>query len=168
MKSRSIPFGYAMQNGQLVPHPKEADCVRQIYSLYISGLGYKAIVKRLNDDDIPYHPGKPWNQNMVARILENRRYLGERSCPALISAANFHTAAALKAAKHHSRQQRRKTAEPFFEYRLLPYEPTAAARRMTSEINRALERTPDPKIIRPLIFACAAEKYNAIGVIIRG
>ncbi len=168
MRNRSIPFGYAMQNGRLVPHLREADCVRRIYALYLSGLGYKAIVKRLNDSGIPYHLGKPWNQNMVARILEYRRYLGERGCPALISVSDFNTAAALKAAKPHSRQQRRKAAEPNLEYRLLPYELIAAARRMTSEINRALERTPDPETIRPLIFACAAEKYNTSGVIFHG
>ncbi|MFR6693944.1 MAG: recombinase family protein [Dysosmobacter sp.] len=44
---------------------------------------------------------KPWNKNMVARILEDDRYIGEKVIPALIPTEQFHAA-----------QERRKRSAP--------------------------------------------------------
>lgn len=164
MKIRSIPFGYRMELGEIVAHPEEAAVLRQIFALYIDGLGYKAIVKKLNTSSICYHPDATWNQHMVKRILENRSYLGENNYPALISPSDFDAVAAQKAKIPQCKQQRRRKAEPDFSFLLLPYTPSAKARRLTNEINRELERTPAPGKVKPLIFACAAEKYASIGV----
>lgn len=168
MKLRTIPFGYQMINGEIVPHLREANAVRRIFELYIGGLSYKLITKELCGGDILYRPGVTWNQHMVKRILENRRYIGENEYPALITAHDIEAVAARKENNPHCRQQRREKPVQTSEYVLLPYTPTPKVRRMTNEINRALEKSPDPEIVRGMIFACAAEKYNSIGVIVDG
>ena len=165
MKLRTIPFGYKMEQGEIVLHTEEADIVRGIYNHYIDGCSYNAITKRLNDDGIQYHPGAVWNKHMVKRILESRRYLGEQGYPPIIPAADFDAVTERKAENPQCRPKQRNPKDIRADYRILPYEPTVAVRRLNNDINRALERTPDPNKIRPLIFECAAEKYAAIKTI---
>jgi len=38
---------------------------------------------------IPYLPGKPWNKNTVARLLQDKRYLGNQTYPSIIAAEMF-------------------------------------------------------------------------------
>ena len=46
-------LGYRLKNGRYEIIPEEADLVRRIYDEYLSGDGYLAIAKRLNEDGIP-------------------------------------------------------------------------------------------------------------------
>ncbi len=81
---RKLPFGYRMEHGEVVIHPMEAITVQRIFEQYASGASYKELVDMLREQDVPYDPGKPWNKNMVARILENRKYIGNQKWPAII------------------------------------------------------------------------------------
>ena len=168
MKHRYLPFGYKLEQGEIVRHPQEEETVRLIFDLYKNGMGFTSITHQLNENAMSYHPGRPWNKHMVKRILENRRYLGEQGYPAIISDVDFEFAAKLKDGKLHSHQKPREKPSESTGYRLMPYQPTAKVYRMTNDINRALERSSDPNAIRAMIFACAAEKYASIGVIIDG
>src|SRR3990167_5300610 len=40
------PFGYTYKNRKLVPHPEEAEKVREIFSLWAAGVHYKAIAEK--------------------------------------------------------------------------------------------------------------------------
>ena len=60
-------------------HSEQADTVRRIFGLYVDGLGFKRIAKRLNDDGIQ-PPGKrstTWAPSAIREILLRPLYRGE-------------------------------------------------------------------------------------------
>lgn len=107
MGKRKQPFGYKMKLGEIVPQPQEAEAVRSIYLQYLAGASFKQLAEQLQTEDVPYDEDKSWNKNMVARILEDDRYIGEKEFPALIPTKQFHAA-----------QERRKEMCP--EYKQTP------------------------------------------------
>lgn len=54
-----------------------AQIVRQIFEMYNSGKQASEIIKELNGKGLKTANGKPFNHNSIARILSNRRYIGE-------------------------------------------------------------------------------------------
>ena len=88
--NRKRPFGYKMEFGEIVLHPAEAETVRWIYDSYLAGASYNALVDKLRERGIPYDGDKPWNKNMAARILADRRYTGEGGFPSIIPEGQFH------------------------------------------------------------------------------
>lgn len=90
--NRKLPFGYRMELGEHIPHPAEAETVRWIYQTYLAGASYKALVEALQDRGVVYDEGKLWNKNMVARILEDGRYVGMDRYPAILPEEQFHNA----------------------------------------------------------------------------
>ena len=88
--NRKRPFGYKMEFGEVVLHPAEAETVRWIYDSYLAGASYNALVDKLRERDVPYDVDKPWNKNMAARILADRRYTGEAGYPSIIPEGQFH------------------------------------------------------------------------------
>lgn len=97
---RMLPFGYAYRQGRSEADPKEAEIVRQLFEQYLAGASYKTLAEYLSLGEVPYHPGNPvWNKNMVKRILEDRRYLGEDGLPALMEASTFHTVEKIRLGK---------------------------------------------------------------------
>lgn len=107
MGKRKQPFGYKMELGEIVPQPQEAETVRSIYLQYLAGASFKQLAEQLQTENVPYDVDKPWNKNMVARVLEDERYIGERNFPALIPTEQFHAA-----------QERRKEMRPEYIFRL--------------------------------------------------
>ena len=89
MGNRKLPFGYQMRFGDVIPHPDEAEAVQKIYQNYLAGASFRQIAEGLQAQGIPYDGAKPWNKNMVARILENERYTGIGPFPALVPAELF-------------------------------------------------------------------------------
>lgn len=88
--NRKRPFGYKMEFGEIVLHPAEAETVRWIYDSYLAGASYSALVDKLRERCAPYDGDKPWNKNMAARILADRRYTGEDGFPQIIPEGQFH------------------------------------------------------------------------------
>ncbi len=83
---RKIPFGYVVQNGEIAINHDEATVVQTIYAMYRSGCSYSRIAAEMERQGICYHAHTPqWNKNMVKRILENPRYLGQHGFPPLVS-----------------------------------------------------------------------------------
>ena len=87
--NRKRPFGYKMELGEIVLHPAEAETVRWIYDSYLAGASYSVLVDKLRERGLPYDADKPWNKNMVARILADRRYTGEAGFPQIIPERQF-------------------------------------------------------------------------------
>ena len=140
---RKMVFGYRMEFGDIVPSPNEADTVRYIYTRYLAGASFQCLANELNQKALPYHTGKSWNKNMVARILEDDRYIGEKEFPALIPTEQFHAA-----------QERRKEMRP--EYKQTPAQkelrklcggtvPDSVARKVLKILNQMVD---DPQIIK--------------------
>ncbi len=87
---RKTPFGYLIQKGRTAQHPAEAEAVKDIFQLYLTGLSYQQIAREMERRGIHYHQHTPqWNKHMVKRILENRNYLGTEVYPAIISGDDF-------------------------------------------------------------------------------
>ena len=140
---RKMVFGYRMELGDIVPSPNEAETVRYIYTRYLAGASFQCLANELNQKALPYHTGKTWNKNMVARILEDDRYIGEKEFPALIPTEQFHAA-----------QERRKEMRP--EYKQTPAQkelrklcggtvPDSVARKVLKILNQMVD---DPQIIK--------------------
>lgn len=68
--------GNKRKHTKLVINEKEAQTVRQIFELYISGNGYKAIANRINKEGHRGKKGKPFSINTIKTILENPVYIG--------------------------------------------------------------------------------------------
>lgn len=97
--NRKLPFGYRMELGKIVVHPKEAEMVTYIFQQYILGASYKKLVEHLRKQDVPYDQGRLWNKNMVARILENWKYTGQPGWPSIIGMEMFEHASEKRSSK---------------------------------------------------------------------
>lgn len=91
MANRKLPFGYQMRHGNVEIHPVEAKVLCWIFKQYSSGASYKELADELREQDVPYMPGKPWNKNMAARVLQDRRYTGTNGFPVLIDEMLYQT-----------------------------------------------------------------------------
>ena len=87
---RKIPFGYMIRDGVVQPHPQEADAVRYIFGQYLAGASLLAIAEDMTRQGVRYHQHTAaWNKNMVKRILENAKHIGEGGYPRLVSDEDF-------------------------------------------------------------------------------
>ena len=73
----SMPYGYVLTGRQIEINPKEADVVRKVFQLFLSGMGRGAIARLMNEQKIPTANGKRWGYNTVHYILSNERYIGD-------------------------------------------------------------------------------------------
>lgn len=87
--NRKQPFGYKMELGQIVIHPEEAAAVQYLFREYNQGKSFRDLTKAMVEWGIPYDGDKPWNKNMIARILADGRYTGLPPYPLLIPFALF-------------------------------------------------------------------------------
>lgn len=99
MGNRKLPFGYHMELGKIAPHPPEAVLVKHVFQAYIAGESYNSLVEWLREQKIPYDVGRVWNKNMVARILEDRRYIGDKGYPAILQEETMTSAIKKRIAK---------------------------------------------------------------------
>lgn len=112
MTLRTIPFGYQICRGKTTLQKDEAEIVRNIFSLYIDGKSLNYIAKQLNDAKVVYYQGKTdWNKSRISRILENEKYMGKETYPAIISEALFQKAKSLKDKKSCKQEKPSKEIE---------------------------------------------------------
>lgn len=91
MGKRKLPFGYAMENGDVKAEAKESGCVNWIYMTYHAGASLQEIASELNARaSVHYDTDKPWNKNMVDRILQDQRYSGDAIYPEIVSEVLYH------------------------------------------------------------------------------
>ena len=162
LKNRNIPFGYCVINGKYALNIAESEAVQKIFSDYINGKSLKTIAAEMT---IPYIKGKhTWNKNMVCRVLENKKYIGENGYPQIIARKDFEEAARIKT-------ERTTYRKPVLQINpqqtntviITEYEPTEEIQRITNEINRLIDsETSDKKNIETLIIKCVQLKYKAI------
>ena len=192
MGNRKQPFGYQMVMGEIVPHPAEAELVRHIFRQYCSGATFSTLTAELRDQPIPYDEGKLWNKNMVARILEDRRYTGIDGYPALIDLDELEQVQRKRAIRQAPVQQtdaqkilrrlsgQKATAQMEGQVLALlntliaapeqirPPEPMSSGQTAEAEMQRELNQVMccqpiDEETAKKLILAIAAARYRAIG-----
>lgn len=66
------------EDGTLVINPAEAVTVRSIYNMYMEGLSFYMIARRLTETGVPTPCGNPvWSVSTVRSILMNEKYKGD-------------------------------------------------------------------------------------------
>ena len=190
--NRKRPFGYRMELGKVVLHPAEAETVRWIYDSYLAGASYNALVDKLRERGVPYDEGRPWNKNMAARILADRRYTGEAGFPQIIPEGQFHMVQARRrerttpCKKTPAQRELRKlcggSPPAWVERQVLSLlnrlirqpelitcpvvegEPPPEAKKLRRELDELLHRPPvDEEQAKRLAFRLAALQLDAIG-----
>ena len=190
--NRKRPFGYRMELGEIVLHPAEAETVRWIYDSYLAGASYNALVDKLRERGIPYDGDKPWNKNMAARILADRRYTGKGGFPSIIPEGQFHMVQARRqertapCKKTPAQKELRKlcggSPPDWVERQVLGLlnrliqhperitcpasetEPSAESKKLRRELDELLHRPPvDEEQAKRLAFQLAALQLDAIG-----
>lgn len=92
-KNRVIPFGYCMRNGEIMIDFNESKAVIKIFEEYLGGRSLLQIAKLMESEKIRYSVDSDrWNKNMVKRIIENEKYLGNYKYPKIISESFFNKA----------------------------------------------------------------------------
>lgn len=90
MGKRKLPFGYILENGDIKIELQAQSCILWIYKAYASGASLNEIASELNEQwSISYDKDKPWNKNMIDRILQDHRYSGNDLYPEIISERLF-------------------------------------------------------------------------------
>ena len=72
----SSMLGYKLEKGKYTIVPEEAELVRRIFDLYLSGNGFCKIAKILTDEGIKSYTGKSWSKSTVDKVISNVTYTG--------------------------------------------------------------------------------------------
>jgi hypothetical protein len=71
-------YGYELVKGMLEINEQESEIVRQIFEMYLSGMGKQKIANKLNQMAIPKRYGHEcWYVSGIDYILNNERYIGD-------------------------------------------------------------------------------------------
>ncbi len=85
------PFGYKMENKQLVPVKEESDIIKQVFAWYDNGVGMLRIAKNLNAAGVRTHRGNLIENRTVEYWLNNPAYIGKiRWTPTGKTCRNYH------------------------------------------------------------------------------
>lgn len=190
--NRKQPFGYRMEMGRIVPNPAELSAVRNIFTEYEKGASFKELAEAMAEKATPYDGDKPWNKNMIARILADARYTGAEGFPQIIVPEQYESVAR-KRSKKSSQPQRtdaqkllrrkcRTEVTPDAEMEVLrqlnslckdcslihsPATQTLKSETMASledEVGEQLQALPvNESGAKQAIFQLAAAQYEAIG-----
>lgn len=71
------PYGYKNDNGKMVVVPEEAEVVKDIFHMCLSGMGCHLIADELNRRGIPSKRGAEWHASSVQDMLRNEKYTGD-------------------------------------------------------------------------------------------
>ena len=84
MRPGHVPYGYRIKDGAGAICEEEAENIRKIYEMYLSGMGLQAIADTLGLK--LFHGG-------VSRIIDNKKYLGTAFYPKIVDEELFNKAA---------------------------------------------------------------------------
>ena len=86
-KKRYYPFGYRMEQGQILPVSEEASLLQHLFSAYLQGASLYQTAELAIGSGIPYHEnGNGWSKCTVSRILADKRYWDCKQFPPIIGA----------------------------------------------------------------------------------
>lgn len=89
-KQRALPFGYRIQNGEIVIVQPEARAVRSIFKMIENGVSLEAIATSMQKKGIPYSEANAaWDKHKVRRILENAKYTGTDGYPLILNEETY-------------------------------------------------------------------------------
>lgn len=97
--NRKLPFGYEMVFGEVCVSKEESNAVNDIFQQYCIGVSFLELAEYMKSSGIQYDNNKTWNKNMIARILQDQRYLGDGDFPRILSKDLFYQAAEIRERK---------------------------------------------------------------------
>lgn len=154
MNNRSIPYGYACVNGSIILNSNESEIVIEIFNDYLNGKSLLNIAETLNERKVEYTEGViGWNKARLKRIIEDVRYLGEKSYPVLIDELMYKQAQEIKMRKNAQKAVDRQ--EWIFQIGV----PVRCA-----QCNHELRRKTDSRIKDKVKWRCRNEKCRRIFV----
>ena len=71
------PYGYANIDGKMVVVPEEAEVVREMFCMALSGMGSHIIANTLNERGVKSKKNCRWHASTVKGILRNEKYTGD-------------------------------------------------------------------------------------------
>lgn len=71
-----VMYGYRNYGGYLAIEPDEARVIKDIYEMFLSGMGFEAIAKHLNKERILTRHGKAWRKENIKSVLQNYAHTG--------------------------------------------------------------------------------------------
>ena len=78
VKFHSAPLGYDLYEGSLVINKREAEIVKSIYKMFLSGMGYDSICRELNESKVIKNDKETkWFPTSIQYILTNEKYIGD-------------------------------------------------------------------------------------------
>ena len=80
MTNNTTPYGYRLENGKAVIQAEEADRLREMSRLYLSGLSFTEAANRV---------GLTKRHGAVGKLFRNRKYLGTDFYPAILDQETF-------------------------------------------------------------------------------
>ena len=120
MANRYVSFGYEITDGKYAVIENEKKIVENIFGLYLNGKSFSEISDRMNEAGVPYNnDGRRWNKNMIKRITENRRYIGEKGFPQIIADDTFNAAEKIRLSKFTAPGETRKALLDFYRKHLV-------------------------------------------------
>ena len=112
MKNRKIPYGFVYENGKIEICARESGVVKEIFRSYLAGQPLSAIASGLNSRRIEYMDGViGWDKARLKRVLDDRRYIGEKNFPQIIGNDDFEKAQKIKSEKARSVAGREENAD---------------------------------------------------------
>ena len=73
----SSMYGYRMTGNKVVIVPEEAEVIRWVYDMYLSGCGCPMIARVLNEAGFKSGKGLPWRASGILKMLTNEKYMGD-------------------------------------------------------------------------------------------
>lgn len=72
--SSNVPYGYRLENGEMIIVEEEAIRIRKVFELYLSGMGANNIVREMRRTE---QGDMRWTMNGIKYMLTNERYVGD-------------------------------------------------------------------------------------------
>lgn len=120
MANRYVSFGYEITDGKYAVIENEKKIVENIFGLYLNGKSFSEISDRMNEAGVPYNnDGRLWNKNIIKRVIENRRYIGEKGFPQIIADDTFNAAEKIRLSKFTAPGETRKALLDFYREHLV-------------------------------------------------
>ncbi|MGI6736599.1 MAG: recombinase family protein [Anaerovoracaceae bacterium] len=85
-KIRYFPFGYHMADGKIVILSKESALLQELFSGYLNGASLQHLADYAEQTGMCYRGNVVhWNKNMIARMLDDKRYWNSDDYPSIVS-----------------------------------------------------------------------------------
>ena len=164
MSARNLPYGYKMEKGIVLINEQEAEYVRRIFDMRVSGIGVYAIGKMLYEEQIPFFDEtRDKAIKKASAILYKPIYAGDEKYPLIIDKEIFGKIQEMKSAAFRKKVTEEETADiSDEEYILVPDDEMKALKLDIEESIKS--HSADSAQIKDMIVKLAGKIYSCVKV----